>query len=61
MKHRLHDFSARLWCAPAGNIPARAQEIILVERLRAPLPNGGAGRIPGMTGRDSAVTGRDGA
>ena len=26
MKHRLHDFSARLWCAPAGNIPATQQE-----------------------------------
>ena len=55
MKHSLHDFSARLWCAPAGNIPARAQEIILVERLRAPLPNGGAGRIPLPTCRAGAI------
>ena len=49
MKHRLHNFSALLRCRSAGNIPATQQEKILVELRRAPLPNGGAGRIPGVT------------
>jgi hypothetical protein len=45
MKSRLHDFNALLRCQPAGNIPATQQEKILVELRRAPLPDGGAGRI----------------
>ena len=65
MKHRLHDFSARLWCATAGNIPATQQENLGANCAARPCQMAGRAESPMFTKQISLTyvkqIGRDGA